>query len=633
MVKKLLNLVILLVLQLECARQVAEKEEEIEVVQRQMENTIEEHQQQTERLKTEVNSVNWLKLVVKYINTFVTVTLALKHIYRLKVTFRFTLDIFCLCQIDSLQSQLDMLTSTKDCELDALHQELTCLNGKKQEDAQQIFRLREQLESAKQEKEEMQNSSDSEIMKLQKDLSALRDEKEISVVHFKQKVKALEEQIDSLKSSSDSDKVSFTEEARSLKEKLSKVTAESDLQLVSKNAQVQELENTVKELREQLQSNEDQCADLLASLATSQEQQAKIASELEAKITVLNQAEEQNQELESALVELKEQFLTAQSRWNDQIKVFEEDKEKHKSIEKEMYTERLSEVEKMLTATKDELLDVQKKLQDKTCWEVSARANMIEMENEVSRLEQELKVKDETFGQQIVELKTEVISVTNEKNQIQDTLEQTMNNSVILQRELDGRQEKLETLASRMEDFKKDKSEKESKLRKEAEEMIMSAREEMEQFRNLYEDTRKEMQTTHDRITVLEQAKQSLEKELQETLEQLESSQEEIITLTDRIQANTEAERDLQAHIEREKTHLSKHQEEIQKASEMNKKIRQTVQQKEAEIKELKAAKNKFQREVGLEKKVFIFVIGAESFTEKNQWILIELYTCFTFSK
>ena len=73
MVKKLLNLVILLVLQLECARQVAEKEEEIEVVQRQMENTIEEHQQQTERLKTEVNSVNWLKLVVKYINTFVTV--------------------------------------------------------------------------------------------------------------------------------------------------------------------------------------------------------------------------------------------------------------------------------------------------------------------------------------------------------------------------------------------------------------------------------------------------------------------------------------------------------------------------------------------------------------------------------
>ena len=626
---------ILLVLQLECARQVAEKEEEIEGVQRQMENTIEEHQQQTERLKTEVNSVNWLKLVVKFINTFILVILALKHIYRLKVTFRFTLDIFCLCQIDSLQSQLDMLTSTKDCELDALHQELSCLNEQKQDDAQQISRLREQLETAKQEKEEMQNSSDSEIMKVQKDLSALRDAKEISVVHFEQKVKALEEQIDSLKSSSNSDKVSFTEEARSLKEKLSKVTAESDLQLVSKNAQVQELENTVKELREQLQSNEDQCADLLASLATSQEQQAKIASELEAKITVLNQAEEQNQELESALVELKEQFLTAQSRWNDQIKVFEEDKEKHISTqkEKEMYTERLSEVEKLLTETKDELLDVQKKLQDKTCWEVSARANMIEMENEVSRLEQELKVKDETFGQQIVELKTEVISVTNEKNQIQDTLEQTMNNSVILQRELDGRQEKLETLASRMKDFKKDKSEKESKLRKEAEEMIMSAREEMEQFRNLYEDTRKEMQTTHDRITVLEQAKQSLEKELQETLEQLESSQEEIITLTDRIQANTEAERDLQAHIEREKTHLSKHQEEIQKASEMNKKMRQTVQQKEAEIKELKAAKNKFQREVGLEKKVFIFVIGAESFTEKNQWILIELYTCFTFSK
>ena len=502
-----------------------------------------------------------------------------------------------------------MLTSTKDCELDALHQELTCLNEQKQDDAEQISRLREQLETAKQEKEQMQNSSEREIEQLQKDLSALRNTKEISVVHFEQKVKALEEQIQSLKSSSDSDKVSFTEEVRNLKEKLSKVTAESDLQLVSKNAQVQELEKNVKELREQLQSNEDQCTDLLASLATSQEQQAKIASELEAKITVSNQVEEQNQELESALVELKEQFLTAQSRWNDQIKVFEEEKAKHMSTQKEkqMFTEKLGEVEKLLAETKDELLDVQKKLQDKTCWEVSARANMIEMENEVSRLEHELKIKDETSGQQIVELKTEVISVTNEKNQIQDTLEQTMNNSVILQRELDGRQEKLETLASRMEEFKKDKSEKEGKLRKEAEEMIMSAREEMEQFRNLYENTRKEMQATHDRITALEQSKQSLEKELQETLEQLESSQEEIIALTDRIQsqegANTKAERDLQAHIEREKTHLSKHQEEMQKASEMNKKMRQSVQQKEAEIKELKAARNKFQREVGVEKK------------------------------
>ena len=305
---------------------------------------------------------------------------------------------------------------------------------------------------------------------------------------------------------------------------------------------------------------------------------------------MLNQVEEENKTLQDALVELKQQFIHAQSKWNDQVKIHQEEQEKFAE-----YTEMLETAELALTETKAELLDVQRKLEDKSCWEVSARANMIEMESDRNRLESELKIAREDMEITLSEMKTEIVTLTNEKNALQDNLEQTTNTSMVLQQELDGRQQKLEVLAKKVDAIGKDKVEKERRVREEAEQMIMAARNEAEELKN-------EFKNALDRMKNLETIKSDLEKELQETLEQVESLHEENMKLIDQVQAedskSVRQERDIQARMEREKKLLESHQQEIQKATEMNKRLRQQVQQKDVEMKELKETKNKYQREV-----------------------------------
>ncbi len=447
--------------------------------------------------------------------------------------------------MESLKTQLEMLTGEKDGELDALHQELTCRNEQKQRDAQHISSLEHKVQSLElkcqeltvdlrsvtNEREQVQCSSDTERKDLKMKLTELEILKKTAEGKFKEKIKELELQVEELKSTCTSEKRSHSDEVRNLEEKLHKVSTECELQLRTQNATVQQKEQEMKKLVEQLQSNEDQCCELMASLATSQNEQMKLDSELEEQKKLCSQAEEQSKELEAALEELKGQFVEAQRTWNEQVTAFDELKSKHEATEHEKgkYTVKLSEVEQLLQQTKGELLDVQKKLQDKSCWEISARANMIDMETEVSRLEGVVRERDE----RVKELDTEVRTVTNERNLLQDTLDQTTNTSVVLQQELDGRQQKLETLAARFDEINKEKRDKENALRRDAEEMIASARRDMDEFKDLYTNASNSLQQARERVATLEDSKQSLERELQETLEALESSQEEVRTTTD----------------------------------------------------------------------------------------------------